>query len=72
MPSREPACAEQRVKLGGEKEKASLLDSLRSNLLVVKYLPGHYQALISRERPALAELCHALDYNQVLYVITEG
>lgn len=65
----EPAHADEQS-TGAEAEEARLRDSLRSNLLAVLYLPGHYQALISRERPSLLELCHALDCNQVLYVTT--
>ena len=44
----------------------------RTNLITIKYVPGHYQALVGRNRPNLPELCAALDKAGVLYVITDG
>lgn len=53
------------------------LEQQRANLLVLKYVPGHYQALVpsesSRTRgPTLSELQQRLDECSVLYVVTSG
>ena len=64
---------------GGSERWISMVDQRyhreaeqRQNLLTIKYVPGHYQALVGRSRPTLAELCAALDTAGVLYVITGG
>lgn len=50
----------------------------RSNLLMIHYVPGHYQALVPRsgwrssQRPTLPELQHRLEEDGVLYVVTDG
>jgi len=49
----------------------------RANLLTIKYVPGHYQALgrpaeCGHRGPTLAELQQRLDEYSVLYVITDG
>ena len=44
----------------------------RSNLLTIRYLPGHYQALVSSTRPSLAEMSNVLDQHSVVYVATDG
>ena len=44
----------------------------RANTLTVRYVPGHYQALVGEPRPTLAELSAALDAHGVLYVATDG
>lgn len=61
---------------------------LRANLLCLKYLPGHYQALVvdapaagwprqqhhqhQRHGPTLGELLSCLDLYAVRYVVTDG
>ena len=53
-------------------------ETLRANLLCIKYLPGHYQALVgrrdaaARDAPTLVELLRCLDLRGVRYVITDG
>lgn len=50
----------------------------RANLLVLKYVPGHYQALVPQARlgatagPTLAELQQRLDEYAVLYFVTNS
>ena len=48
----------------------------RANLLTVRYIPGHYQALVGAPgldtRPTLADLRACLEAHEVLYVITDG
>lgn len=50
----------------------------RANLLVLKYVPGHYQALVpsaqetSLAGPTLAELQERLDERGILYVVTNA
>mmetsp|Transcript_107624 Transcript_107624/g.299795 ORF Transcript_107624/g.299795 Transcript_107624/m.299795 type:complete len:487 (-) Transcript_107624:130-1590(-) len=47
----------------------------RSNLLMIRFVPGHYQALVptaESRRPSLPELERCLEDIGVLYVITDG
>jgi len=52
----------------------------RANLLCIRYLPGHYQALLPRPEahgvggkgPTLAELLSCLDVYNVCYVVTDS
>ena len=47
----------------------------RANLLTIRYIPGHYQALVTTgaaPRPTLHELTRALEAHGVLYVVTDG
>lgn len=56
-------------------EKKSDPQFQQSNLLTIRYLPGHYQPLLARDlnqRPTLAGLLQHLDDHGVLYVITDG
>mmetsp|Transcript_29827 Transcript_29827/g.91526 ORF Transcript_29827/g.91526 Transcript_29827/m.91526 type:complete len:536 (+) Transcript_29827:568-2175(+) len=55
----------------GEREDA-ILAGLRSNLLTIRYVPGHYQALIGGSQPTLAELIEVLDAHDILHVTTDG
>jgi hypothetical protein len=52
---------------------------LRSNTLTLRFVPGHYQPLLSKnpgeqqqQRPSLGEIISALDREGVLYVVTDG
>jgi len=57
----------------GERYQASEAEpARRANLLTIRYVPGHYQALVGAARPTLEELCTTLDAHGVLYVITDG
>jgi hypothetical protein len=47
-------------------------DAKRAHLLTIRYVPGHYQALVGPSRPTLEELCAALDAFGVFYVVTDG
>eukprot|EP00658_Telonema_sp_P-2_P053100 TRINITY_DN41524_c0_g2_i1.p2 TRINITY_DN41524_c0_g2~~TRINITY_DN41524_c0_g2_i1.p2 ORF type:complete len:110 (+),score=23.77 TRINITY_DN41524_c0_g2_i1:46-375(+) len=51
---------------GGEQE--------RTNLVLIRYIPGHYQALlpIQNEGPSLEECLVIWDQFGVKYVVTEG
>ena len=46
----------------------------RANLLCIKYVPGHYQALVpsAGAGPTLAEALRCLDLYGVTYVVTDG
>eukprot|EP00908_Phaeocystis_cordata_P007702 Transcript_18355.p2 GENE.Transcript_18355~~Transcript_18355.p2 ORF type:complete len:430 (+),score=206.08 Transcript_18355:680-1969(+) len=47
----------------------------RANLLTIRYIPGHYQALVTTgaaPRPTLHELTRGLEAHGVLYVVTDG
>uniref|UniRef100_A0A7S3B8Y0 Uncharacterized protein n=1 Tax=Haptolina ericina TaxID=156174 RepID=A0A7S3B8Y0_9EUKA len=57
---------------GSQYKKSERGAEQRTNLLVIRYVPGHYQALVGPSRPSLTELCAALDKHGVLYVITDG
>jgi hypothetical protein len=53
--------------------------ALRSNTLTLRFVPGHYQPLLSKnpgeqqqQRPSLGEIISALDREGVLYVVTDG
>lgn len=46
----------------------------RANTLTVRYMPGHYQALVAKvgaDRPALDELCMCFEAEGVRYVTTD-
>mmetsp|Transcript_5471 Transcript_5471/g.13396 ORF Transcript_5471/g.13396 Transcript_5471/m.13396 type:complete len:620 (-) Transcript_5471:102-1961(-) len=58
--------------MGSKYFKSKSADEQRANLLTIRYVPGHYQALVGHARPTLTELCAALDEHEVLYVITDG
>ena len=47
----------------------------RANLLTIRYVPGHYQALVStagHAQPTLRELLAGLEARGVLHVVTDG
>lgn len=47
----------------------------RANLLTIRYVPGHYQALVATPghlQPTLRELLAGLDARGVLHVVTDG
>ena len=50
-------------------------EQMRANLLCLKYIPGHYQALVPSAKakggPTLKELMDGLDRKDVRYIITD-
>ena len=60
----------------GKHYEARSEEERRANLLTVRYVPGHYQALVVapglETRPTLADLRACLEAHEVLYVVTDG
>ena len=59
---------------GSSSRSASSDEPQRANLLCIKYVPGHYQALVATSGvgPTLAETLQCLDLYGVTYVVTDG
>jgi DnaJ-domain-containing protein 1 len=56
--------------------KGKHYDTLQCNTITLRYVPGHYQALVPvtdvARRPTLPDIVGALDAHGVFYVITDG